>query len=449
MQTRRDHLQAYQFAMGRLATALVSGDPGRGESPTKRAALGSVLGAGIVVLLCAGFGVYGLISPAPTDDWRTPGSIVLDQSTGSRYLYLDGVLRPVRNYASALLIAGKGATMRSVSAKSLANTPDGAPIGIPDAPDALPDASALLNGPWTRCLRPDLPAGESVDFTPAGRTSVVPADQQVLLTGPDGKLHLLWQGVSYLVPSTATLIALRLDTDQAVPAPDSWLRTLPAGAPLVAPALAGSGRPAGSVGGQAVKIGQLFTTTDGDSRTYVMTAGGLAPVSATTAALLAAEPGAAPVRQVSSTVMAAAPVAAPGNSPGTDLPDVLGARQLAVGSRSAVCELQHIAANGRTVAGTLVLEHGGSGTGGPAVDVPVGGGVFAVAQEDVVAQVSNPQEYLITDQGTAYPIDSTAAALLGLGSTSPVELPQSLLDVLPRGPVLSQSAAEATVGGGS
>ncbi|SEL31149.1 type VII secretion protein EccB [Streptacidiphilus jiangxiensis] len=449
MQTRRDHLQAYQFAMGRLATALVSGDPGRGESPTKRAALGSVLGAGVVVLLCAGFGVYGLISPAPTDDWRTPGSIVMDRSTGSRYLYLDGVLRPVRNYASALLIAGKDATVREVSAVPLGDTPHGPPIGIPDAPDALPAASALLSGPWTQCLRPDLQAGESVDFTPAGRTSGVPADRQLLLTGPDGKLQLLWRGVTHLVPSTATLIALRLDADQAVPAPANWLRTLPSGAPLVAPVLAGSGRAAGSVGGQAVKVGQLFTTTDGAGRSYVMTSGGLAPISATTAALLAAERGAAPVRQVGSTVLAAAPVAAPGSSPGTDLPDVLGAQQLTVGAHAAVCELQHIADSGRTVAGTLVLEHGGSGTGGPAVDVPVGGGVFAVAQEDVVAQVSNPQEYLITDQGTAYPIDSTAAALLGLGSTSPVELPQGLLDVLQRGPVLSRGAAEATVGGGS
>lgn len=449
MQTRRDHLQAYQFAADRLATALVSGDAGRGESPTKRAALGSVLGAGIVVLLCAGFSVYGLISPAPTDDWRTPGSIVVDRSTGSNYLYLGGVLRPVRNYASALLIAGKGAVVRTVPAASLAGVPHGAPIGIPDAPDALPAASALVSGPWTRCLRPDLQPGESVDFAPAGRTTAFPADRQLLLTGPDGRLYLLWRGVSYPVPSTATLIALRLDADQAVSAPDSWLRTLPSGTPLVAPALAGAGRPAGAVGGQAVRVGQLFTTTDGDGRSYVMTAGGLAPVSATTAALLAAEPGAAPVRQVGSTVLAAAPVTAPGNSPGRDLPDVLGAAQLAPGTGTAVCELQHIADDGRTVAGTLVLEHGGSGTGGPAVVVPVDGGVFAVAQEDVVAQVSNPQEYLITDQGTAYPIDSTGAALLGLGSTSPVELPQSLLTLLPHGPLLSRSAATATIGGGS
>lgn len=449
MQTRRDHLQAYQFAMGRLATALVSGDPGRGASPTKRAALGTVLGAGVVVLLCAGFGVYGLISPVATDDWRTAGSIVVDRSTGSRYLYLDGELRPVRNYASALLIAGKGATVRTESEASLGSTPHGAPIGIPDAPDALPAASALLGGPWTQCLRPDLQAGESVDFTPAGRTTDVPADRQLLLSGPDGKLHLLWRGVSHPVPSTATLIALRLDADQPVPAPDNWLRTLPQGAPLVAPALTGSGRPAGPVGGQAVKVGQLFATTDGEGRSYVMTSGGLAPISATTAALLAAEHSAAPVRQVSSTVLASAPLAAAGSSPGSDLPDVLGAAQLTTGTRTAVCELQHLADGGRTVAGTLVLEHGGTGTGGPAVGVPVGAGVFAVAQEDVVAQVSNPQEYLITDQGTAYPIDSTAAALLGLGGVGPVELPHGLLGVLPHGPQLSRGAAEATVGGGS
>jgi hypothetical protein len=65
-----------------------------------------------------------------------------------------------------------------------------------------------------------------------------------------------------------------------------------------------------------------------------------------------------------------------------------------------------------------------------------------------VAQISDPRQYLITDQGTAYPLVSGSAALLGLGGTSPVPLPDGLLNLLPRGPVLSQSAAAATGGGG-
>lgn len=146
MQTRRDHMQAYQFAMGRLATALVTGDPGRGDSPTKRAALGSFFGAGLVVLLSLGFLVYGKLSPVTTAAWREPGSIVVEKETGTRYLFLDGRLRPVRNYASALLLTGKGAAVRTVAAKALSDVPHGAPIGIDGAPDSLPTPATLLAG---------------------------------------------------------------------------------------------------------------------------------------------------------------------------------------------------------------------------------------------------------------------------------------------------------------
>jgi type VII secretion protein EccB len=449
VQTRRDHVQAYQFAMGRLATALVSGDPGRGDSPTKRAALGTFLGAGIVVLLCAGFGVYGLISPAPTSTWRSPGSIVVEQRTGSRFLYLDGELRPVRNYASALLLAGKNATVRSVSDASLGDTPHGSPVGMPDAPDELPTPATLVSGGWTRCLRPDLASGEAVDFTPAGRTAAFPADRQVLLSGPGGKRYLLWRGVSYPVPSTATLIALGLDADQAIPVAQSWLDALPSGTPLAAAQVPGSGRAAGSVAGQPAKVGQLFSAASaGGTRFYVMTSGGIAPVGATEAALLAARPGAAAARQVSPTDLAAAPVAASGSSPGSSLPDVLNTPQLATGSQ-AVCLEQQVTSDGKSVRSALVVESGAAATGNRAVLVPANGGVLAVDQEEVVAQVSNPQQYLITDQGTAYPLgDSGTAALLGLGSTSPTDLPESVLNLLPRGSVLSASAAQATTGGG-
>lgn len=147
MQTRRDHVQAYQFAMGRLASALVSGDPGRGDSPTRRSALGSVFGVALVVLLCAGFGVYGLVSPVAKDDWRKDGAVVLEKETGNRYVYANGALRPTRNQASALLIAGRRAAPESVSAKDLAGVPHGAPVGIPGAPDTVPAPSALTAAP--------------------------------------------------------------------------------------------------------------------------------------------------------------------------------------------------------------------------------------------------------------------------------------------------------------
>ncbi|NUK88716.1 type VII secretion protein EccB, partial [Streptomyces lunaelactis] len=235
MQTRRDHVQAYQFATGRLASALVTGDPGRGDSPTRRSALGTLFGAGVVVLLCAGFGVYGLLSPVAKSDWKKNGAVVLEKETGNRYVYANGVLRPARNYASALLIAGKRNAPETVSAKSLAGVPHGFPVGIKGAPDTVPDASGLLTGAWARCLRTgpagtatgkagDRPAGQTLVFGPsAGAMAALTADREVLLSGPRGSRYLLMGGTKYPVPAESALIALGLDDQQAVPAPADWL----------------------------------------------------------------------------------------------------------------------------------------------------------------------------------------------------------------------------------
>ena len=447
MQTRKDHLQAYRFAMGRLATALVSGDPGRGESPTKRAALGTFLGAGLVVLLCIGFGVYGLISPPTNASWRSPGSILVEQDTGSRYLYLGGELRPVLNYASALLIEGKGATVRDVSAASLGRTPHGAPVGIPGAPDSLPANSALLSGAWTRCLRSDLPGGQVVDFAPAGLTSALPSGRQLLLGGPDGRRYLLWQGVSYPVPSDSTLIALGLDGDQPVPAPQSWLAALPTGVPLAAAPIAGSGHPAGQVAGRPVAVGQQFVTAEGGAdHDYVMTSAGIAPVGATESALLAARPGASAIRRVDATALAAATVGDAGSPPGSSLPDVLDAPAFTAPGQ-VVCLRQ--SSDGAALTTAVVVERGQAATGGRSVLVPPTGGVLAVDQQQLAAQVSDPQTYLITDQGVAYALgDEQAAPTLGLSGAATVALPPAVLAALPQGPVLDSSAADATVKGG-
>jgi type VII secretion protein EccB len=443
MQTRRDHLQAYRFAMGRLATALVSGDPGRGESPTRRSALGSFFGVGIVVLLCLGFLVYGLMSPVTTATWREPGSIIVEQETGTRYLFLDGRLRPVRNYASALLLTGKGGVVRSVAKQAIADVPHGSPVGIDGAPDSLPSPAALLPPTWTECLRPDLPAGQVVDFAPGRLTVAVPAGRQVLLASPGGQRYVLWRGTKYPVPSDTALIALGLDGDRPVRALAAWLAAVPTGAALAPATLGGEGQPAGEVAGAPVTVGQLFTTVAGGrTRSYVMTADGVAPVSATEAALLAARAGATAPRRVSVSDIATARVSTDRSLVGA-LPDVLDAPEVPAAGQ-AVC-VRETYRSGRTTA-TVVLERGPAATGNQQVLVPPSHGVYAVDQQQLAAQVSNPQTYLITDQGIAYPLSGSGTAQdLGIGGGSEAPLPRSLLAVLPHGPVLDPAAAARTV----
>lgn len=421
MQTRRDHVQAYHFAMGRLASALVSGDPGRGDSPTRRSAFGTVFGVGLVVLLCAGFGVYGLISPAGDTSWKTAGTVILEKETGNRYLYLDGELRPARNYASALLIAGKRADPDQVAAASLAGIAHGTPVGIPDAPDTVPEATALLSGPWRMCLRGN---GRTLDFTPSPGAAF-PADRQVLLSGPQGRRWLLWHGTKYPVPAESALIALGLDTQQPVPATGEWLSALPTGAALAAAGVPGAGRPFGKVAGKAATVGQVFRTSTGGEHYYVLRADGLAPVSATEYALLAARPGAAP-REVGQADIAVARISAD-RSLTTALPDVFGVPALDTAAQ-AVCVERETSGGTRLVTAPVSTRR---------TVIPPGRGVLAV-----VGAGGGKLLYLITEQGVRYPVvGSDSLAALGYTGAKSLTLPASALALLPEGPVLSRAAA--------
>ncbi|OIK26146.1 type VII secretion protein EccB [Streptomyces malaysiense] len=438
-------MQAYQFAMGRLATALVTGDPGRGDSPTKRAALGSFLGAGLVVLLSLGFLAYGKLSPVTTAAWREPGSIVVEKETGTRYLFLDGRLRPVRNYASALLLTGKAAAVRTVTAEALSGVPHGAPVGIDGAPDSLPTPATLLAGSWTDCLRPDLPSGHLVDFAPGAHAGAFPAGRQLLLKSAGGRRFVLWRGTKYPVPAQSALIALGLDGDRPVAASAAWLAAVPTGAALAPAKLDRMGAAAGRIAGRPVTVGQLFSMSAAGARhTYVMTVDGVTQVSASEAALLAARPGAPATREVSVTDIASARVAAE-HSLDSGVPDVLGAPAVDT-SGQAVCLRE--STRGARLNAAVVVEGGPAATGEQRVLVPPSHGVYAVDQRGVTARVANPHTFLITDQGIVYPLGSSAARSLGIGGAAATALPESLLVALPHGPVLDRSAAALTVKAG-
>src|SRR3954470_1467300 len=104
MQPRRDQAHAPLFVMDRTTSGMLRADPDAPESPQGRTNRGTAAGIVVAVLLCAAAFVWGLISPGRSDTWRDSRSLIVDQDTGASYLYVDGRLRPVRNYASARLI---------------------------------------------------------------------------------------------------------------------------------------------------------------------------------------------------------------------------------------------------------------------------------------------------------------------------------------------------------
>jgi type VII secretion protein EccB len=447
MQTRRDHVQAYQSAMARLGSALVCGDPSRDNSPTRRPLLGTFFGVIIVVLLCISFAVYGLLVPGGNTSWRKAGAIIVEEETGNRYLYLGGELRPTRNYASALLLAGDSPKVLSVSRNSLAGVRHGTPVGIPDAPDALPPAKELLSGPWTRCLRSDIPSGQVLDFDPADRTRDFPDNRLILLSPTNGlsstsdDVYLLWHGTKYPVPNDTSLIALGLDSHQPVPAPDNWLSVLPTGAKLTAARIPSAGQRGRDIAGRPTEIGQLFQTTIADTdHYYVMRSDGVEPVSATQAALLTGRPGAAPARSVRPADIAATPVSQDDSL--TAVPDILGVPPMRL-SKEVVCLRQ--TSRGTTLRNRVVLETGPAATGDTQVVIPPGRGVFAVDQAQL-SENTQPQLFLITERGVLHVLESAQSSRpLGYGDATPLPLPENVIELLPRGPRLGKAAAAATL----
>src|SRR5262249_39604010 len=126
MVSRRDQLQAYRFMTRRSAGALLRDDSDTVEAPLRRLSGGAAASVMVALLAAAVVGLFGLFSPGGSTSWQDSGSLILEKETGTRYVYLNGVLHPVINYASARLVLRGGAGVVQVSQSSLAGTPHGA-----------------------------------------------------------------------------------------------------------------------------------------------------------------------------------------------------------------------------------------------------------------------------------------------------------------------------------
>ncbi len=246
MQSKRDQVQAHGFMMGRLSSGLLTADPDAPESPLGRTTRGVVFGLLVTVLIGAGATVYGLLRPGGNETWRKGENLVVNRETGARYLWTgtDGVLHPVRNYASARLIGGAQLKAVDVSTASLRDVPVGAPAGIPGAPDTLPGPAQLDAGAWHMCVTgPDgaLPstsgavAGAGVEQ--AGATTLVAgapletqdvgADRGVLVSGPDRAEYLVWRGSRLpLDRASDARNALGYGSERAMPVSAAFLDAL-------------------------------------------------------------------------------------------------------------------------------------------------------------------------------------------------------------------------------
>ncbi|UMP06953.1 type VII secretion protein EccB [Amycolatopsis sp. EV170708-02-1] len=467
MKSRKDQVQAYFFVVGRLAAAVTHGRPDVVQAPNRRLNTGTVLGIMLAALLMAVFGIYGLFVPGGDNSWRQPGTIVMNKTTGARYVYLDGQLRPVLNYSSARLVGGKSGTgaVVSVSQNSLGDTPVGQPIGIVGAPDALPDAGKLKGGPWTVCVQPDAtgtPPGPKVTLLLGPRAGRVLADRQALLVSTsDGTSFLLWQGKRHRVAGRAVLQTLGYGDVVPVAVTTAWLNTIPQAQDISVPVTPGIGEPGPRIDGRPSVVGQVYEVRNpaiSSAQLYLVRQDGIAPLSRTTAALVLAAPstrGAYPGEPVAPIQVGPAALSGVAASSGLDLvaglppepPEVvtptrdsLACTRLipsATGEMGVVAELLPSASV--TAQAVPVAQHV-AGSTADLVSIPAGGGVLA--RETPAPGAPSGTVYLVTEVGIRYPLaDAEVMGALGYTESSVIRVPAELLALLPAGPLLSVAGA--------
>ena len=457
MRSRREQIRAYRFVTRRIVSALLGGDPETADPPLRRAGLTTFASVMVGALVLAGFGVYGLVRPGGSTSWRDGDSLIVAKDTGTRYVYRGDRLHPVLNYASARLVLGAAEPNTvSVSAESLAGVPRGRPVGIAHAPDALPAADSLHALPWSVCSA-STPTTAKLQVTVAvhrqfGGTDL--GDGGLLVSASGERPALLWHGQRLRIPSRAAMLSLGWTSKPQVTVAPALLNAIPAGPDLVTPDIERDGEPGPTVGAEAGTIGTVYrvATAGSDSQYFVLLGDGLAKVSPLVKDLLLVSQNRVSPEALSPADFAHVPSSAK-DVQVDGLPDTEPRLANEDGDRvSALCvsrgahgrpRIEHYRTAPDALTGRADAAAGGTDEkGGLTADaVLVPGGTGALIRPTASQGVPTGVTYLVTDQGIRYAVpNDDARTALGYGDVTAVRLPESLLDLVPAGPVLDPAA---------
>jgi type VII secretion protein EccB len=474
MASRRDQLQSYQFLVQRVVSALVLRETDPAQAPFRRALGTAFAGVMVAGLALAAVGIYGVIKPGGKKTWKDGAAVIVEKETGTRYVYRAGKLYPVVNYASALLILGAHAETVSVSSNSLVGTPRGPRLGIPDAPDALPDKSRLLGTPWSLCSQPQRDSTGRLVTTTVLVVGREPSrgrrlDDRAVLVKDDKSdaLFLVWRNHRYEITDTDTVLgALSLGQAPRVSVGGAWLNALPAGEALSPLEVSDRGEESTALAG--ARVGQVFVVRNqgGEEEFYLVRDDKLEPITEVQADLLLtaeatreAYPGESPdAKELTTADARSAPKADP---PATG-PEQPPARrpQLAdvTDGSTAVCAsfdgpkaaaeilidatadgaVEAIATGQQTTAGTALADR---------IKVEPGWGAVVEAMQSPDA--TSGTFYVVTDLGRRYALASPdILELLGYPPDKVTRLPASLVARIPEGPSLDPAAAARPVAEG-
>lgn len=288
--TTRAQVQAYQFVLRRMESALVRKDAVMLHEPMRTHLRAAAVGLIIGVLGVAGFFVVGLFSP---DDDLGDSDIVVGRQSGAIYVVQQAEPRrlvPVRNLASArLLLAGPAisspagssepAEVKVVEDSSLADLPRAPLTGIEGAPAYLPGPDRQVDPEWAVCdtaqmdeRAPDAEANPEITTTALVGVpqpgQQLGEDRALLARAATGTYYLLFDGKRAQVNLTDPAVSNAFGLADVEPrrVSTSLLNAIPESGPLVPPDIEDAGDPAPFTGVSGQDIGDVVQVNLGGGR---------------------------------------------------------------------------------------------------------------------------------------------------------------------------------------
>jgi len=320
MASRRDELNAYTFAKKRLVAAFLQPSPTGSEEGAPRPLRGILPGIVVGALILAGFGAWGMFKPKAPEGWDTPKEkVIIGSESTTRYVVLEtngkAQLHPVLNLASAklLLDPGKGEVVK-VDEKVLdkGDIPHGATLGIPYAPDRLPEAGeAGEKKRWAVCERPSQGdrAVQKAAFVLADRDkdkvegkNRLRGGELAFVQGPDDRLYVVDKsGRKYRIAQDRTLLTILVGDRKPQRVSREWLATLHTGHHISFPQVPGRvGSDAGISGldPNTNQVGTVIKSVSGNHmQHYVVLSGKVLRITDFMAQLLLASKQLLPLNQ--------------------------------------------------------------------------------------------------------------------------------------------------------
>ncbi|MEL4151962.1 type VII secretion protein EccB [Corynebacterium bovis] len=446
MRTTALQVSGHAFLVRMCERALVLGDGGMSGEPLRAQRRAVFVGVLLTALVAGVAAALAVMRPQPSIE---DAGIVVDD-TGGVYVRLDDTFHPVTNVASARLLLGRPDPVVRTTAQELRRYPEGPPVGIPVAPELTPAerSSWYLCSPGGRETGADAAHVEVVAGPPLPPVAPFLAETPGDFSAPGGGDAVTWL-VSDGTRSRIDAGAARAFGVRPVPVDPVVLDAVPRGPDIVLPR-GQSGLPAPfDVQGRIIRAG---------GRMFLVVEGGVGEMHGAQQAFAGALAGVDEIDAALSTVLALPEKEA---LPGVPAEDVEWAHpgRVCVGGDAVDRDgpAGSVVVDGAGVTGEPGVTDAGVGIGGADVtgesgardaDGAVTGddsdGVHLRAPRGSAALVTERGLYVVSDAGVRFRAGS-ADELAALGLGDPVEVPWSVIAVLPDGGELTTDRARRTV----